>query len=227
MEDFLGKKILNKEWFKVLKDEFKKDYFKNIEVFLKKESKEKTIFPNFKNCFLAFNKTPLSKVKVVILGQDPYHRKGQANGLSFSVPKGFCIPPSLRNIFKELSTTFPKEKFLTGDLSSWAEQGVFLLNSVLTVEESKAASHRNKGWESFTDCVLKILNEQERPIVFMLWGAYAYKKALFLSNKRHLILCASHPSPLSAYRGFLGCQHFKMTHAFLKKNSLKPIKWGF
>ncbi len=226
MEDFLNKNFLNKEWLSVLEDEFKKQYFKNLEFFLKENSKEKKIFPNFKNCFLAFNKTPLSKVKVVILGQDPYHGEGQANGLSFSVSKGVGIPPSLRNIFKELLATFPKENFLSGDLSPWAEQGVFLLNSVLTVEESKAASHRNKGWELFTDYVLKVLNKQEQPIVFMLWGAYAQKKAFFLSNEKHLVLSAPHPSPLSAHRGFLGCGHFKAAHIFFKENNLRTVKWG-
>ncbi len=226
MTDLLAKNLKNKEWRNELKEEFEKDYFKDLEKFLKSEIKTKSIFPKLEDSFAAFNKTPLSQVKVVILGQDPYHGVGQAHGLSFSVPEGIKIPPSLRNIFKELSATFPKEDFSQGDLTAWAEQGVFLLNSVLTVEESKAASHKKQGWEIFTDSVLRVLNEQPQPIVFLLWGAYAHKKAEFLSNKNHLVLHAPHPSPLSAHRGFLGCGHFKKAQGFLKKQGVAPINWG-
>ncbi|MGH1468545.1 MAG: uracil-DNA glycosylase [Bdellovibrionales bacterium] len=226
MKDLLAINTMNKEWYKPLKEEFEKPYFKDLEVFLNQEAQDKNIFPKLEDSFAAFNKTPLSKVRVVILGQDPYHGPGQAHGLSFSVPKGIKIPPSLRNIFKELAETFPKESFLKGDLTSWAEQGVFLLNSVLTVEESKAASHKKKGWETFTDSVLRVLNKQPQPIVFLLWGAYAHKKAEFLSNKNHLVLHAPHPSPLSAHRGFLGCGHFKKAQSFLAKQGGEPINWG-
>lgn len=225
MQDVLKIKSLNKEWAKALRLEFKKDSFQSLNEFLVNEKKTKNIFPNLSNCFEAFNQTPLSKVRVVILGQDPYHGAGQAHGLSFSVPEGVKVPPSLKNIFKELQATFPERNFESGDLNGWAKQGVFLLNSVLTVEEGKAASHRKKGWEAFTDSVLSILNEQQQPIVFMLWGAYAHKKAELLGNSDHLVLTAPHPSPLSAYRGFLGCNHFKLADKFLSSKGVNPINW--
>ncbi len=217
---------LNKEWRKSLGKEFKKDYFKNLESFVLSENKTKKVFPKLENCFNAFKQTPLSKVRIVILGQDPYHGADQAHGLSFSVPKGVKVPPSLKNIFKELSATFPDSDFSGGDLSGWAKQGVFLLNSVLTVEEGKAASHQKRGWERFTDEVLKVLDKQPQPIIFMLWGAYAHKKAEFLSNSSHLVLKSSHPSPLSAYRGFLGCGHFKEAQDFLQSKDETPVNWN-
>jgi len=212
-----------KEWPKEIHSEFEKDYFKKLQAFLEKErASGAAIFPDEKNTFCAFQKTSYKDVKVVILGQDPYHKRGQAHGLSFSVPKGVKRPPSLTNIYKELSAL---ELRMDGSLLDWAEQGVFLLNSVLTVREAEAASHRNKGWERFTDLVLKSLNKSSQPVVYLLWGSYAQKKAFFLDNKDHLVLEAPHPSPLSAYRGFLGCGHFKKANDYLRKNGLEPIKW--
>lgn len=226
MKDFLKIKKIEDGWRKALKEEFEKDYFKTLLKYLDSRSKEAEIFPEFKDCFAAFNKTPLSDVKVVVLGQDPYHGPGQAHGLSFSVPEGVKIPPSLRNIYKELTATFKGFKSENGDLNFWAEQGVFLLNSVLTVESGQAASHKGQGWEEFTDEVLRVLNAQERPIVYLLWGAYAHKKAQIIDNKKHFILKAPHPSPLSAHRGFLGCDHFLKANKFLKKKGIRAIKWG-
>jgi len=212
-----------KHWPKEILLETKKDYFHKLNGFLNSEKlKGVGIFPEQKNIFNAFKITPFEAVKVVILGQDPYHKAGQAHGLSFSVPEGVKRPPSLMNIYKELQVV---EQRPTGNLSDWAEQGVFLLNSVLTVRESEAASHKNRGWEIFTDAVLKALNKSENPVVFMLWGSYAQKKAAFLDNVNHLVLQAPHPSPLSAYRGFLGCGHFETANQYLIKRGLEPIKW--
>jgi len=211
-------------WPKEVRDEFGKDYFVQLQQFLESEQKSNApIFPEVSQIFSAFKATDYNKVKVVILGQDPYHKKGQAHGLSFSVPSGVKRPPSLVNIYKEIGVL---ESRTDGNLTDWAQQGVFLLNSVLTVREGSAASHKNKGWETFTDSVLQALNKSEQPIVYMLWGAYAQKKASFLDNKNHLVLEAPHPSPLSAYRGFLGSGHFEKANQFLAEKGLEPIKWA-
>jgi len=211
------------KWPKAVREELSKDYFVQLQQFLETEHKSNTpVFPEPKQIFSAFKTTEFKNVKVVILGQDPYHKKGQAHGLSFSVPSGVKRPPSLVNIYKELDALELRPE---GNLEDWAQQGVFLLNSVLTVREGAAASHRNKGWETFTDSVLKALNKSKSPVVYMLWGAYAQKKAAFLDNKNHLVLQAPHPSPLSAYRGFLGSGHFEKANHFLVENGLEPIKW--
>lgn len=212
-----------KHWPEKIQSEISKDYFVSLQSFLKKEKSDgNLVFPKKKDIFRAFQVTPYDEVKLVILGQDPYHGAGQAHGLSFSVPKGVKRPPSLMNIYKELDAVDARPH---GDLIDWAEQGVFLLNSVLTVRDGQAASHRNKGWEVFTDEVLKSLNARTQPVVYLLWGAYAQKKAVFLDNQNHLVLQAPHPSPLSAYRGFLGCGHFEKANQFLEAKGLLPIKW--
>ena len=207
---------IQQEWKVLLKDEFEKDYFKNIVEFLHREKREgKTIYPPGSQIFNAFELTPPSKVKVVILGQDPYHGPRQAHGLSFSVPDGVTPPPSLKNIYKELKTDLGIDAPEHGCLEEWAKSGVLLLNSVLTVREGQAGSHRNKGWEILTDKIISLLNESEKPISFILWGAYARSKASLITNSRHLILEAAHPSPLSAYNGFFGSRPFSKTNAFL------------
>ncbi len=186
---------------------------------------KKVIFPHFKNWFKAFELTAFDKVKVVILGQDPYHGLGQAHGLSFSVVQGVKKPPSLSNIFKELYGDLNIEPSQSGDLTHWATQGVLLLNSVLTVEANHAASHANQGWEAFTDNIIKTLSEEKQRLIFMLWGAYAQKKTVLIDKDKHLILTATHPSPLSAHRGFLGCRHFSKTNDYLKIHNQQVINW--
>lgn len=218
-------KLINEEWKKLLSSEFSKPYISELELFLNREYNSKEIYPSTDYIFNAFNLVSPSDVKVVILGQDPYHNKNQANGLSFSVNKHISIPPSLRNIIKELKSDVNISEPMHGDLSSWAKQGVLLLNTVLTVEAHKADSHKNKNWETFTDEVIKSLNTSENPIVFLLWGKKAIQKKQFLTNEKHLVLESHHPSPLSAYRGFLGCKHFSTTNTFLIKNNLTPIDW--
>lgn len=213
------------EWLLALHEEMKKDYYKKLLQFLEEEYKNHTIFPPKSKVFRAFNKTPLDRVKVVILGQDPYHEIGQAEGLSFSVPEGVRLPPSLRNIYKELEEDVGFLPPLSGSLEKWAEEGILLLNTVLTVRKGEAYSHRGRGWEEFTDAVIQILNKEERPIVFILWGKPAGEKAKMLNNPRHLILRAPHPSPFSAHTGFFGCKHFSKTNAFLKENGLEEIDW--
>lgn len=194
--------------------------------FLKKEIQEgKTIYPRPKEYFAAFHHTPLKDVKVVILGQDPYHGPGQAHGMCFSVRPGVPAPPSLVNMYKEIKQDLGILPPKHGCLVSWAEQGVFLLNSVLTVEAEKAASHRGKGWETFTDKVVEVLNESEQPLVFMLWGSYAQAKGEIINRKKHRVLEAPHPSPLSAHRGFLGCKHFSQANEFLIASGAQPINW--
>jgi uracil-DNA glycosylase len=185
----------------------------------------KQIFPQRSEYFAALDLTPLDRVKVVILGQDPYHGDGQAHGLCFSVRPGVRVPPSLKNIYKELESDLGIPKASHGHLESWARQGVLLLNSVLTVERGLAASHRGRGWERFTDAVIAQVNALLHPVVFLLWGAYAQKKAAFVDTSRHLVLKAAHPSPLSAHNGFLGCHHFSQANAFLEKNGMQPIDW--
>lgn len=218
---------LEPEWKRQLWDEFAQPYMQSLKQFLKEEySKGKTIYPRGSEYFNAFNSTPFSRVKVVILGQDPYHGPGQAHGLCFSVRPGVAPPPSLINIFKELKRDLNIDPPLHGHLQSWAEQGVLLLNATLTVEKGKAGSHQNKGWERFTDKAIHCLNENREHIVFVLWGSYAQKKAAFVDTKKHLVLKAPHPSPLSAHRGFLGCGHFSKINAYLKKTGQKPINWA-
>jgi len=217
---------LNPQWLKYLKDEFEKPYMLNLSEFLRDQKiRGHVIYPAGDDIFAALNSTPLDKVKVVILGQDPYHGPNQAHGLSFSVPVGVPIPPSLINIYKELQTDLNCQIPLHGNLSYWAEQGVLLLNSVLTVEHAKAASHKGKGWEEFTDKIIKILSEQTEYCVFLLWGAYAQKKGRVIDRHKHLILEGPHPSPLSAYRGFYGCRHFSKANQYLQDQGRKPIDW--
>ncbi|MCC6276509.1 MAG: uracil-DNA glycosylase [Oligoflexia bacterium] len=218
---------LEDSWKRRLSDEFSKPYMLELKKFLKAEKANgKSIFPKMSLIFNALNTTPFEKVKAVILGQDPYHGPGQAHGLCFSVPEGVAIPPSLLNIFQELRSDLKIEKPRHGNLTSWALQGVLLLNTVLTVEKSKAGSHHGKGWEIFTDQIIKLLDDRTDPLVFILWGSPAQKKESLLKNKNHLVLKAVHPSPLSAYRGFFGCRHFSKTNEFLKQAGKPEINWS-
>ena len=210
---------------KIIEQEKQKDYYKELMDFVDSEYKTKTIFPPRNNIFNAFKYTPLDKVKVVILGQDPYHGEGEAHGLAFSVNHGIKIPPSLKNIYKEINLEYGYDIPNTGYLVKWAKQGVLLLNTVLTVEKDKPASHKSKGWEIFTDRIISELNESENPIVFMLWGNYAKSKLDLLNNPKHLILESVHPSPFSARNGFFGNNHFKLANEFLKKNDIDLIDW--
>lgn len=218
--------MIGNDWDSVLESEFEKDYFADILKFIDEEYQLKTIYPPYEDIFNAFKMTPLSNVKAVILGQDPYHEEGQAHGLAFSTPDGRPIPRSLKNIFKEINAEYNCPIPDSGCLEDWARQGVFLLNTVLTVEEGNANSHSDCGWQTFTDKVIEILNEQTQPIVFMLWGKQAEKKKELLTNSDHLVLITSHPSPFSARRGFLGCNHFRMANEFLKENDLDEIDWN-
>ncbi len=213
------------DWLPVLEPEFKKEYYKQLFYFVKKEYETRQIFPPAEDIFNAFHVTPFHKVKVLLLGQDPYHNIGQAHGMSFSVLPGQETPPSLQNIYKELETDCNCYIPNNGYLKKWAEQGVLLLNTVLTVRAHQANSHRQKGWEEFTDAVIRAVNEIDRPVVHLLWGRPAGEKAKILNNPKHLVLIAPHPSPLSAYRGFFGCKHFSKANEFLIKNGLEPIDW--
>lgn len=217
----------NSGWNAILADEFKSDYMRDLNEFLMAEEQAgKAIFPSHENRFRALDLTPLENVKIVILGQDPYHGAGQAHGLSFSVQQGVRIAPSLRNIYKELHSDIGMDIPDHGFLEGWAKQGVLLLNTCLSVEESNAGSHQGKGWERFTDSVIAAVNDLESPVVFMLWGAYAQKKADMIDSEKHCILQTTHPSPLSAHRGFLGCKHFSKANEFLNNNGITPIEWG-
>ena len=216
---------MSSDWQQALKPEFAKPYYKKLYDFVNKEYSTKQIFPPGDDIFNAFSLTPLDKVKVVILGQDPYHNDGQAHGLCFSVNKGIDIPPSLVNIYQEIHDDLGCDIPDHGNLTEWAEQGVLLLNTVLTVRAHQANSHRNIGWEQFTDAAINILNSVDRPIVFMLWGRPAQEKEKILNNPKHLVLKAPHPSPLSAYRGFFGCRHFSKCNDFLTANGVDPIDW--
>ena len=216
---------ISNDWLAPLKPEFAKPYYATLYKKVKEEYSTRQIFPPADDIFNAFALTPLSQVKVVILGQDPYHGDGQAEGLCFSVKPGIDIPPSLMNIYKELHDDCGCYIPNTGSLVKWAKEGVLLLNTVLTVRAHQANSHQGIGWEEFTDAAIRILNEQDRPIVFLLWGRPAQMKKAMLNNPKHLILEAPHPSPLSAYRGFFGCGHFSQTNRFLKANGLDPIDW--
>lgn len=219
-------KMTNNYWDIVLKEEYEKEYFKNIVDFVNKVYKEKTIFPPKARILSALNITDYKDVKVVILGQDPYHGIGEANGLAFSVNDEIRIPPSLKNIYKELNTDLGIPIAHTGNLESWAREGVLLLNSVLTVEKDKPASHKNIGWEIFTDNIIKKLNEKQDPIVFILWGNFAKSKKNLITNSKHLIIESSHPSPFSVNYGFFGSRPFSRTNEFLKKNNIKEIDWA-
>ena len=217
--------MIGNDWDFALSEEFKKDYFLKIQDFIDEEYSSKTVYPPYDEIFNAFKLTPLSNVKVVILGQDPYHEAGQAHGLAFSTPEGRPIPRSLKNIFKEINAEYDYPMPTSGCLEKWAEQGVFLLNTVLTVEDGNANSHSKCGWQTFTDNVIGILNRQDQPIVFLLWGKQAEKKKELITNENHLVLITSHPSPFSARRGFLGCNHFKLANGYLKENKIKEIDW--
>ena len=217
--------MIGNDWDLALSDEFEKDYFLRIQEFIDEEYSTKTVYPPYGEIFNAFKLTPLDNVKVVILGQDPYHEAGQAHGLAFSTPAGRPIPRSLKNIFKEINAEYDYPIPESGCLEKWARQGVFLLNTVLTVEDGNANSHSKCGWQTFPDNVIKTLNDQSQPIVFMLWGKQAEKKKELITNENHLVLVTSHPSPFSARRGFLGCNHFRLANEYLKDNGQKEIDW--
>lgn len=216
---------IDNDWLEPLGAEFKKPYYKELYSFVKSEYQTRSVYPPSEDIFNAYLYTPLKNVKVLILGQDPYHEPRQAHGLSFSVNPGVDIPPSLVNIYKELNEDLGLKIPNNGYLTKWANQGVMLLNTVLTVRAHQAFSHAKHGWEEFTDATIRILNEQDKPIVFMLWGKPAQEKAKMLNNPKHLVLVAPHPSPLSAYRGFFGCKHFSKANEFLIERGEKPIDW--
>jgi uracil-DNA glycosylase len=212
-------------WKQKLAPEFDKPYFEELTRFVKNEYTNGRVYPPAKLIFNAFDLCPFDNVKVVIIGQDPYHGPGQAHGLCFSVPEGIDFPPSLVNIFKEINDDLHVEIPLSGNLERWAKQGVLLLNATLTVKAHQAGSHQNKGWEQFTDAAIRILNEEKEHLVFLLWGSYAQRKGEFIDRKRHLVLQSPHPSPLSAYRGFFGNGHFSKANAYLTENGLESINW--
>ena len=212
-------------WKKVLGEEFEKPYFAQLTDFVRNEYATTTIYPPAKLIFNAFDHCPFDKVKVVIIGQDPYHGAGQANGLCFSVNKGIAMPPSLVNIFKEIAADTGKPMPTDGDLTRWSDQGVLLLNATLTVRAGNAGSHQRRGWEEFTDAAIRTLAEKRENIVFILWGSYAQRKGAFIDRNKHLVLTSPHPSPLSAYAGFFGNHHFTLTNDFLVKNGKEPIDW--
>ncbi len=218
---------MEQSWKSLLKEEFESDYFSTLREFLVEERKNHIIYPPGSLIFKAFDETPVSKVKAVILGQDPYHGENQAHGLCFSVNDGIKIPPSLKNIYKELDADLGIQEPSSGNLTAWAQQGVLLLNATLTVRKANAGSHQGKGWEQFTDTAIRKLSDERTNLVFLLWGKYAQnKESLINKNNGHLILKAPHPSPFSAYTGFLGCKHFSQTNAFLQSNGIEPINWN-
>jgi len=225
MQVEIKKIVIEQSWKNKLFDEFNSEYFLKLKEFLVLEKKRYKIFPQGKCIFNAFNLTPFDQVKVVILGQDPYHGIGQSHGLCFSVPQGVTIPPSLVNIYKEIEISLGIKMHNNGNLEKWASQGVLLLNATLTVRANHAGSHQNKGWEIFTDAVIKKISEEKENVVFMLWGNYAHAKEKIIDTNKHLILKAPHPSPLSAHRGFIGCNHFLITNQFLTKIGKEPINW--
>ena len=212
-------------WDEVLKGEFDKEYYLKLREFLKFEYSHYVIYPKMENIFNALKTTSYEDVKVCILGQDPYHGPGQAQGYSFSVPSNFPLPPSLQNMYKELENEYQTPVHRTGDLTDWAKQGVLLMNTILTVEEHKPLSHQDMGWQNFTNEALRWINEKDGPVVFLLWGAKAIQAKKLLTNPKHLILTSPHPSPLSAYRGFFGNNHFKLANEYLVKNNETPIQW--
>lgn len=218
--------MITNDWLDALSDEFQKEYYRKLYQFVKEEYSKTVVYPPAEDIFNALHYTPLSKVKVLVLGQDPYHNENQAHGLSFSVlPSQPEIPPSLQNIYKELHDDLGCDIPNHGYLKKWADQGVLMLNTVLTVRAHQPNSHQKHGWEEFTDAIIRALNKQDRPIVYLLWGKPAQTKIKMLDNPKHLILTAPHPSPLSAYRGFFGCKHFSQTNDFLEKNGITPIDW--
>lgn len=216
---------ITNDWLDGIGEEFKKPYYRDLYMFIKEEYSKYIVYPESEDIFNAFHFTPLGKVKVVIIGQDPYHGEKQAHGLAFSVKPEVEIPPSLVNIYKELQEDLGCSIPEHGYLKKWADQGVLLLNTVLTVRAHQANSHQGKGWEQFTDAVIHAVNEQDRPIVFMLWGRPAQMKKSMLTNPKHLVLTAPHPSPLSAYRGFFGCRHFSQANTFLENHGVSPVDW--
>ena len=229
---------IDPSWLEVLRPQFEAPYFAQLKEFLVAERQQYVCYPNGGDIFAAFHRTPFDKVKVVILGQDPYHEPGQAHGLAFSVQPGVQIPPSLQNIYKEIvddmHVPYPNSGFLerwasipltSGNLTGWADQGVLLLNATLTVRAHQAGSHQHKGWEQFTDAAISALAQQREGLVFLLWGSFAINKAQFIDRSRHHVLTAPHPSPLSAYRGFFGCRHFSQCNAILQSQGLAPIDW--
>jgi len=221
----IGQIKIEQTWLNKLNIEFEKPYFIKLNQYLEVEKKAFTIFPKEEFIFEAFNRTSFDNVKVVLLGQDPYHGAGQAHGLCFSVNKGVKLPPSLKNIYKEIKSDLGVEPALHGDLSSWADQGVFMLNSTLTVRESSPGSHQQQGWETFTDEVIKIISRDKKNVVFILWGKFAQSKAALIDSEKHFILQAAHPSPFSAHNGFFGCKHFSKTNEFLDSKGINPIDW--
>lgn len=216
---------IEESWKEKLADEFEKPYFKELTDFVRHEYKNQVCYPPGKLIFNAFNLCPFDRVKVVIIGQDPYHGPGQAHGLCFSVNDGIPFPPSLQNIFKEIQADLGKEIPVSGNLTHWAEQGVLLLNATLTVRAHQAASHQGHGWEEFTDAVIRKLSQERDHLVFILWGAYAQKKGAVIDRERHLVLASAHPSPLSAYHGFFGNKHFSLANAYLEQYGKTPINW--
>lgn len=216
---------IGNEWDDLLKDEFEKDYYLNLREFLKKEYFSCKVYPDMYDIFNALRYTSYSDVKAVIIGQDPYHGRGQAHGLCFSVQKGVAVPPSLQNIYKEIYDDLGIPPASHGYLKKWADNGVLMMNAVLTVREGQANSHKGKGWEIFTDRVIELLNGREKPIVFLLWGGNAKQKMRLITNPDHIILQAAHPSPLSAFNGFFGCRHFSKANEFLTANGMTPIDW--
>ncbi len=216
---------IDPSWLAVLQNEFEQEYMDALRNFLRTEQQKQITYPPNKLIFNAFNLTPFSHVKVVILGQDPYHGVGQAHGLCFSVPDGIAFPPSLQNIFKEISDDLSIPVPSSGNLERWAKQGVFLLNTTLTVRAHTPLSHQNQGWERFTDFVIQKLSEEREHLVFMLWGSHAQSKQRLIDASKHLILKSVHPSPLSAYRGFFGCKHFSQCNAYLQENGVLPVEW--
>ena len=213
-------------WDNILQEEYNKDYFKNIVKFINKEYKEKTIYPPKSKILRALSLTSYDDVKVVILGQDPYHGEGEANGLAFAVSNGIKLPPSLQNIYKELYNDLGIKPAMVGNLECWAKEGVLLLNAVLTVEKDKAASHKNIGWEEFTDSIIKKINEKNEPVVFILWGNFAKSKKQYITNPKHYVIESSHPSPFSCNYGFFGSKPFSKTNKFLRDNNIKEIDWS-
>lgn len=216
---------IEESWKKVLQEEFDKEYFASLVDFVRNAYKTTKVYPKGANIFNAFNLCPFDNVKLVIIGQDPYHEEGQAQGLCFSVPDNVVIPPSLLNIYKELHDDLGIEIPKSGDLTRWAQQGVLLLNATLTVQAHQAGSHQGKGWETFTDAVIKIVSEKRENVVFLLWGAYAIKKSALIDKTKHFILTSPHPSPLSAYRGFFGNKHFSKANNYLREHGILEINW--
>lgn len=216
---------IGNDWDALLEDEFKKDYYLSLREFLKVEYFTKTVYPPMNDIFNALKYTSFKDTKVVILGQDPYHGPGQAHGLCFSVQRGIKFPPSLQNIFKELQDEYGILPPQHGELTAWARQGVLLLNTTLTVRQGTPQSHKGQGWEILTDRIISLLNQKEEPVVFLLWGANAWAKKALIKSQKHLVLECAHPSPLSAYRGFFGCGHFKKANEYLRQNGLSPIDW--